>query len=247
MTGNTSRAPLRIAIVGNGRMGKAVALLAAERGFEVVAELGKAETRNGIDAAALNGAQMAIEFTVPGAAVGNVVQCIEAGVPVVTGTTGWYDRMGEVEQAVAANNGRVLYAPNFSLGVQLFLAMVEDAGRRIKGVSALDTLFDMHIVETHHARKLDAPSGTAMAVEESLRKGAGRGEPVPVTSVRTGYVPGTHSVLLDAPFEQITLSHEARDRRVFADGALHAARWLASQGSPGLYTMRDVINSTVTE
>jgi 4-hydroxy-tetrahydrodipicolinate reductase len=97
----------------------------------------------------------------------------------------------------------------------------------------------VHVVETHHAAKLDAPSGTGLALADRLEEGLGRA--VPITSIRVGSVPGTHEIILDAPFEHITLVHEARDRRVFADGALTAARWLASPRAPGLYTMRDVL------
>jgi 4-hydroxy-tetrahydrodipicolinate reductase len=115
---------------------------------------------------------------------------------------------------------------------------VADAARRAREVAG----FDLHIVETHHAAKTDAPSGTAMAIGERVEDGLGRA--VPVSSIRVGSVPGTHEVLLDAAFEQISLRHEARDRRVFADGALAAARWLASPRLPAVYTMRDVLAPT---
>jgi 4-hydroxy-tetrahydrodipicolinate reductase len=122
--------------------------------------------------------------------------------------------------------------------VQLFLSIVADAARRAREVAG----FDVHIVETHHAAKTDAPSGTAIAIGERVEDGLGRA--VPVSSIRVGSVPGTHEVLLDAAFEQISLRHEARDRRVFADGALAAARWLASPRPPAVYTMRDVLAPT---
>jgi 4-hydroxy-tetrahydrodipicolinate reductase len=129
----------------------------------------------------------------------------------------------------------MLWSPNFSVGVQLFLAIAEEAGRRLRDLSG----FDLHLVETHHTAKLDAPSGTALAIAERIRAGLGRD--VPITSVRVGAVPGTHDVVIDGAFEQLRVVHEARDRRVFADGALTAARWLAGRSGGAVYTMRDVL------
>ncbi|HYW31935.1 MAG TPA: dihydrodipicolinate reductase C-terminal domain-containing protein, partial [Gemmatimonas sp.] len=157
--------------------------------------------------------------------------------PVVVGTTGWSAQHAELEAAVVQFNCPALWSPNFSVGVQLFLSIVEDAARRFRGVHG----FDVHIVETHHVAKLDAPSGTAMAIRQRAEDGLHRD--VGVTSVRVGSVPGTHEVVFDGGFEQVRLVHEARDRRVFADGAISAARWLAKRPHPALYTMRDVIET----
>jgi 4-hydroxy-tetrahydrodipicolinate reductase len=143
-----------------------------------------------------------------------------------------------LESVVKATGTAALWSPNFSLGVQLFMAFVEDAARRLRAAP----LFDAHLIETHHAAKLDAPSGTALALGERLT--AGLGASVPITSVRVGSVPGTHEVVFDAPFEQIRLVHEARDRRVFADGALAAAQWLAGGRAAALYTMQDMLQSS---
>ena len=133
-----------------------------------------------------------------------------------------------------------LWSPNFSVGVQLFLQIAEDAARRAREVLG----FDAHIVETHHTAKKDAPSGTGIAIAERVEAGLGRA--VPISSVRVGSVPGTHEIILDAPFEQIRLVHEARDRRVFADGALAAARWLATARPGAVYTMRDVLSGAAS-
>ncbi len=227
--------PVRIALVGMGRMGRAIEALAAERGCEVVARLDSAAMARGLTQHDLHDAQVAIEFTTPLATVANTRMLLSLGIPVVIGTTGWASRLPDVEEATVAMQGTALWSPNFSIGVQLFLAIAEDAARRARAVTG----FDVHVVETHHAAKLDAPSGTGLALVDRLEKGLGRA--VPITSIRVGSVPGTHEIVLDAPFEQITLVHEARDRRVFADGALTAARWLASPRAPGLYTMRDVL------
>ncbi len=231
-------APVRVALVGMGRMGRALDALAPERGIEIVARLDALEMQRGLTRDDLQGAQVAIEFTQPECAIDNAVACLALGCPVVIGTTGWG---GPAQRsALGADIDRfrcaALWAPNFSLGVQLFLALVEDAARRLRGVSAFDT----HVIETHHAAKRDAPSGTAIALAERIASGLGH--TVPVTSVRVGSVPGTHEVVFDAPFEQIRLTHDARDRRVFADGALAAAQWLAVGRPPALYSLQDVLS-----
>ncbi len=231
----TRRAPIRVALIGMGRMGQAIDALAASRHCEIVARLSSADTARGISRAILNDAQVAIEFTKPDAAIGNAVACLAAQCPVVIGTTGWGGARAQLDAAVDRYQTAALHAPNFALGVQLFLAVAEDAARRWKSVTG----FDAHVIETHHIAKKDAPSGTALAIAERLEDGLGHA--VPVTSVRTGSVPGTHEIIFDAPFEQVRLIHEARDRRVFADGALAAARWLAHASQPAVYTMRDVV------
>jgi 4-hydroxy-tetrahydrodipicolinate reductase len=217
-------------------MGHAIHALASERGCEVVAMLDVSDTAAGLTKQSFTGASVAIEFTEPAAAVDNAVACMKAGMPVVIGTTGWGANMPMLAAAADEFKGRVLWSPNFSLGVQLFMSIAEQAARFMKSAGTFDT----HIVETHHSAKKDAPSGTAIAIADAIRSGSGAVD-VATTSVRTGHVPGTHEVIFDAPFEQVRLIHEARDRRVFADGALHAARWLASIDVPGIYTMRDMI------
>ena len=223
-------APLRIALVGMGRMGRELAALAPARECEVVATIGRGDPAPA--RATLGDAQVAIEFTQPDAAVGNIRALLAAWCPVVVGTTGWYDALPDVERLVAEHDGTLLWAANFSLGVNLMLELAREAGRLLAGSG-----FDAHLVETHHTAKKDAPSGTAVVLERAVREGLGR--EVPVTSIRTGAVPGTHALVFDAPFEQIRLEHEARDRRVFAEGALVAARWLV--GRRGTFTMRDVL------
>jgi 4-hydroxy-tetrahydrodipicolinate reductase len=224
---------LPLAIIGLGRMGRAVEQLAPERGFSVVARLGRGEA---ITRASLNGAAVAIEFTEPAAAVANIRACLEAGCPVVTGTTGWYAELPSLRDEVLARRGALLTAPNFSLGVAVFVRLVAEAARRFAAVPG----FDAHLVEIHHSAKKDAPSGTAVALADAGTLAGGA--PIPITSVRTGSVPGTHELIFDAPFEQVRLVHEARDRRVFAEGALTAARWIV--GREGIFTMDDVIASS---
>jgi 4-hydroxy-tetrahydrodipicolinate reductase len=228
---------IRLAIIGLGRMGRAVDELAPTRGFEIVARVDAARNRDGggIDADSLGGAEVAVEFTEPSAALPNIHAALAVGCPIVVGTTGWYASLPLVMNEVARVNGALLWAPNFAIGVQIFERVVEEAARLAAAVPG----FDAHIVEIHHAAKKDAPSGTALKLVQAARRGSGRD--VPVTSVRTGAVPGTHELLLDAPFEQIRLEHVARDRRVFAEGALLAARWLV--GRRGVFQMRDVLGA----
>jgi 4-hydroxy-tetrahydrodipicolinate reductase len=224
-----------LALIGMGRMGRALAALAPERGFDVVARIDHAQpvTRESLGAAAV-----AIEFTVPGAAAANILACARAGCPVVVGTTGWYDELPMVRAEVEKAGVGLLYAPNFSVGVAIFDRIVSEAAR----LFAASELFDGHLIETHHSAKKDAPSGTAAALARAAEAASGR--PMPITSVRVGSVPGTHELVFDAPFEQVRLVHEARDRRVFAEGALTAARWLV--GRRGVFTMQDVLATPAT-
>jgi 4-hydroxy-tetrahydrodipicolinate reductase len=227
----------RIAVIGMGKMGRAVAELAREREWPVVAMIDASANRDGsgITPERLEGANVAIEFTTPRSAPANIRACARAACPVVVGTTGWYDEREAVERDVLLAGGAMLWSPNFSLGVNLFWQVAELAARLAARVPALDA----HIVEVHHSAKLDAPSGTALELQR--RGSAGLGREIPVTSVRTGAVPGTHELILDAPFEQIRITHEARDRRTFAEGALIAAQWLI--GRHGVYTMGDLFIS----
>ncbi|MBX3172925.1 MAG: hypothetical protein KF709_00785 [Gemmatimonadaceae bacterium] len=224
----------RIAILGAGKMGSLLASLAPSSGCEVVAQLDAPDTAQGLNREQLKGAEVAIEFTVPKAAAALVRGCAELGVPVVSGTTGWDAERAIVETFVRSSNGALLWAPNFALGVHLFAKVVEEAARRFAHERAG---FDAALVETHHKQKLDAPSGTGRLLADIAQRA--RGKEVPVTSIRTGHVPGTHELVFDAAFEQVRLVHEARDRRVFAAGALAAARWLA--GKRGVFTLDDFL------
>jgi 4-hydroxy-tetrahydrodipicolinate reductase len=221
---------LKVALVGMGKMGRTLAQLAPERGMRIVAEI---DHDTPVTRDALNGADVAIEFSVPSAAVANIRACIAAGCPVVVGTTGWYDKLSSLGDEVNAAGGAMLTAPNFSIGVALFDRIVAHAAQLFSSVGG----FDAAMIETHHNAKKDAPSGTGVSLANTARQS---GLTVPITSVRVGSVPGTHELVFDAPFEQIRLVHEARDRRVFAEGALVAARWLV--GRTGVYTMQDVLS-----
>lgn len=226
---------MKLALIGDGKMARSIVSLATERRHSVTTMLGEADNRNGsgIDRERLGNPDVAIEFTEPSAAAANVVACARAGLPVVVGTTGWYDDLERVTAEVQRLNGSMFWAPNFSVGVAVLSAAIAAASDALRGVAG----FDFHLIETHHAAKKDRPSGTAASLARSAAERLGRD--VPITSVRTGHVPGTHELVIDAPFEQLRLVHEARDRRVFADGAISAAEWLV--GRTGVFTMRDIL------
>jgi len=227
----------RLAIIGNGRMGRAVHQLATEQGWPVVATIGRAESAELEQS--LAGADVAIEFTNGAAAPDNVRACLRAGVPVVVGTTGWLAELDRVRHDVSEADGAMFWAPNFSIGANIFWRVSQRAAE----LAATLPGFDAVIVETHHTAKLDAPSGTAIELER--RVSGALGHDVPVTSVRVGHVPGTHQLILDGKFEQVSVEHVARDRRVFAEGALLAARWLVrtvAAGSRGTFTMDNLLD-----
>jgi len=225
----------KLALIGLGKMGRVLETLAAERGWEVVARIGAADNRdgNGITRSSLNGAEAAIEFTAPNAAAANVRAAVAAKCPIVVGTTGWQNDLPALAGWVEQRHGALLTAANFSLGINAFEEIVGLASRLLRVAGG----FDAHLVETHHSAKKDAPSATALTLGRSAAAGWQKG--IPITSIRTGSVPGTHELLFDAPFETVRLTHIARDRRVFAEGALVAAAWLI--GREGVFTMRDVL------
>jgi 4-hydroxy-tetrahydrodipicolinate reductase len=225
----------KIAVIGDGKMGRTIADMAKARGWTVTTVLGEKDNPDGsgITRELLKGADVAIEFTEPKSAARNIRACVAAGCPVVVGTTGWYDSLDAIMAEVKQANGTMLWSANFSIGIQIFLDLARRAGALVADIEG----WDAHIVETHHSAKKDAPSGTAIVIEQSAREGLGR--KVPITSIRTGSVPGTHELILDSQAEQLSIRHTVRDRAVFAAGALAAADWLV--GRRGVFTMRDFL------
>ncbi len=177
---------------------------------------------------------MAIEFTRPDAVIANLERLVAAGIPTVTGTTGWEKEHSRIAQLVESRGGSLLHAANFSIGVQLFLRAAADLSRRF----ARRPEFEAFILEEHHAAKLDSPSGTAKALQARVRS-ADPERNVPITSVRAGAIPGNHVLTYDGPSETVSLSHVARSRLGFADGALAAAEWLP--GHPGFHSFEDML------
>ncbi len=227
---------MRLAIVGNGRMGAAVRAEALARGHEVGFTLAGDENRGGrgITRDRFADVAVALEFTRPEAAPANVERLLTLGIPVVTGTTGWQAELPRLSALARERGGALLVAANFSVGVQLVLR----AAREIARWDASGDSFDVSIVERHHRAKRDAPSGTALAIQRAVRE-ADPAHEYPITSIRQGYDPGTHLVRWDGRHETLVLAHEVRNRAVFAEGAVRAAEWLS--GRHGVFTFEDVL------
>lgn len=230
---------MRVAIVGAGKMGRAVAERAEAVGHTVQALIGRDDLGpdGALPAERLRGAEVAIEFTRPDAAVANLRQLIELGLPTVTGTTGWTDRLPEVAGLVRARGGALLHAANFSVGVHLFLRAAAELAALATRIPELGGL----IVEEHHATKRDAPSGTALVLQGVVR-GVDAGRTYPITSLRAGSIPGTHTLRYEGPWDSIALSHAARGREGFAAGAVAAAEWLP--GRTGVFTFESMLFGT---
>lgn len=223
---------MKIALIGYGKMGHAIEALAAERGHSVTVKIDKDDPWP-----ASMAADVAIEFTTPATAVGNMLRCLEAGMPVVCGTTGWYADYESVAAQCRARNGRLFTATNFSIGMNIMLELNRRLAELMKG----RTDYKVSISETHHIHKLDAPSGTAITLQEQIvANGARSAEEVPIESFRVGEVPGTHTVTYDSAIDTLTLTHEAHSRQGLAMGALMAAEWLV-KAVPGVYTMQDML------
>jgi 4-hydroxy-tetrahydrodipicolinate reductase len=223
-------------VIGTGKMGTAVAEAAIRAGHTVPVRIGGAENRGqaALTAERLREIDVAIEFSRPETAVPNLTRLVDLGLPVVTGTTGWYDELPMMQTTVRTKNGSFLYGPNFSIGAALFQATAVALASRLTG----RTGFDLVIAESHHRQKRDAPSGTAKALRDALRAVDPERE-LPIVSTRLGWIPGTHSVVADAHFESIELTHTVRDRAVFAEGAVIAAEWL--RGRKGFHHFHDVL------
>jgi 4-hydroxy-tetrahydrodipicolinate reductase len=227
---------MRIAIIGNGKMGKAVAALAEECGHKIHTVVNRSENEGGraLTAERVQGADVALEFTRPDAVVGNLERLIELGVPTVTGTTGWTDQLPRIAAMVQKRGGALLHAANFSVGVQLFFRVARELARSFRGRED----FEGSILEEHHQTKVDAPSGTALLLQRQLWAEEPERQ-FPITSVRSGDTPGVHTLIYQGPYETLTLSHVTRDRKVFAAGALAAAEWLP--GRTGVFTFAEML------
>ena len=220
----------RLLLVGHGRMGRLVESLAPEYEFDVAGTIDH-QTATG----AWPDADVAIDFSVAEAVPKTVARLAEARTPVVIGTTGWQNTEASVRDVASGAGIGVVAAPNFAIGVNLFIA----AAARLAAQMAEQPSFGAWIHELHHAAKRDAPSGTALALEKEMRE-AGYTANVSIASTRAGAIPGTHTLGFDAASETITLTHQARDRAAFARGALLAARWVI--GRSGWFTMSDVLH-----
>jgi 4-hydroxy-tetrahydrodipicolinate reductase len=227
---------MRIAIVGHGKMGKAVAALAEERGHAIHTVVNRIENAGGraLTRERLAGADVAIEFTRPDAAVVNLERLIALDIPTVTGTTGWTDELPKVALLVQQRSGALLHAVNFSIGVHLFFRAARDLARCFRGRPE----FTVSIHEAHHETKLDAPSGTALLLQRQLWAEE-PGRRFPITSLRSGDTPGTHTLTYEGQHETIMLRHISRSRQAFAAGAIAAAEWLP--GHNGVFTFDEML------
>lgn len=237
---------LKIGLFGYGKMGCAIESLAPANGCEVVWRIDH-DNRAVATLELLRRADVAIEFTRPEAAFENVMLCLRAGVPVVSGTTGWLEKLPEAQDFCKKNGSALLWASNFSVGVNLFFALNTYLSKMMDERAE----YAPSVTEIHHVHKLDAPSGTALTLVNELIARVQRlsgwelapnmpqpGE-VPVAAVREGEVPGTHLVKWQSPVDEISIEHRAHSRAGFANGAILAAKWLA--GKTGVFSMKDVL------
>src|SRR5271163_3969300 len=217
-----------LAIVGYGKMGRLIDQLAPEYGFTVTARVDVDRDES------LDGADVAVEFSVPASVVGNVAKAAALGIPIVVGATGWLEHLEEVKAIVAKNNSALVWSPNFSVGVNVFTRLVAEAAHLL----ANEREYGAWAWEIHHITKKDAPSGTLIQLVDRM-KGAGYGRNIDTSSSRAGAHPGTHEIGFDSAADSITLRHTARSREGFARGALKAAQWII--GRKGFYEFSDVL------
>jgi len=222
-----------LANVGCGKMGRLVEQLAPEYGFEVCARFSELNIGS-LSLESLKGAKVAVEFSIPAAAPENLRRLAALGVNTVCGTTGWYEQLPQVRENVAAAQTALVYAANFSVGVNLFLDVVG----RAAALFAQHAEYEAWAWEIHHSAKKDAPSGTLKKLGEEMRH-AGFAGPLTLSSNRAGAHPGTHEIGFDSLADTITLRHTARSREGFARGALQAARWIA--GKKGVFEFREIL------
>jgi 4-hydroxy-tetrahydrodipicolinate reductase len=226
---------MRILLLGHGRMGRLVESLAPEYDAAIAAVIDEHSGARAIADGNYGDVDVAIDFTLADAVVKNLPQLAARKINVVIGTTGWQAHESAM-RAVAATAGiGVLAASNFSLGMNVFQLAVEAASRHF----AHHAEFGAWIHEAHHVMKKDAPSGTAITIQQGMQQ-AGYSRPIDLSSTRAGSVPGTHTVGFDGPSETIEFTHTVRDRAVFARGALTAAKWLT--GKQGWFSIRDVLS-----
>jgi 4-hydroxy-tetrahydrodipicolinate reductase len=220
---------MKIAILGNGRMGKRISELAKERGHSIIAVSSSEKPTQTLD---ISSADIAIDFSTPTTAFNNISHAIESGIPVISGTTGWLDKLSEIETLCANKSGAFLYASNFSLGVNIFFELNKKLAKLMKNQNYKSTIH-----EIHHTQKLDSPSGTAMSLGEQMNSILTTN--TPITSDRIEDVPGTHIVTYSSSVDEIEITHTAKNRDGFAMGAIIAAEWII--GKKGIFSMKDVL------
>lgn len=247
---------MKIALLGYGKMGKIIEKIATSRNHEIVLKIDN-DNLHELTAENLQQADAAIEFTTPGSVLNNIDTCIKAGVPIVVGTTGWYDHIAAVKENCLQGNGSVMYASNFSVGVNVFFKINQLLAKVMNNYP----YYDVQVEEIHHVHKLDSPSGTAITIAEGILDNVDskkewanvlisedpavandnlKPEQLLIESHRIDSVPGTHTVIYDSEVDTIEFKHTAHNRNGFALGAVLAAEWL--QHKKGFYTAHDMFN-----
>ena len=225
---------MRILVLGQGKTGRLVAEVAAQRGHgvHVLDELENSGA-TALTPPFVAGFDVVIDFTTPEAVVQNMRACLATGAKMVVGTTGWYAKLPDMRSLAERKQAGLLYGTNFSIGVQVMLKLAEQMGASLAAAG-----YKFSVVETHHVSKLDKPSGTAISIAEMVERGAGKKIEVPIESIREGDAKGTHVLEAVSDADRVVLTHEAFSRKGFAEGAVRAAEWLATR--TGCYDFRDV-------
>ena len=230
---------MKIALLGYGKMGKEIEKIALQRGHSIVLKKTKDQTFDHLDLA-----DVAIDFSIPSAAVENISECLHRNIPVISGTTGWLADYAKITSLVQQVNGAFLYGSNFSLGVNLFFELNAQLAELMHSHD-----YKLRIEEIHHTQKLDAPSGTAISLANDIIKRTSyqgwaienaQENEIPITALRIENVPGTHTVSYTSEVDQIEIKHTAFSREGFALGAVIAAEWII--GKKGIFSMKDVLN-----
>ena len=234
---------MKIALIGYGKMGKAIEQLALQSGHSIIAII---KSQQDLTLISDSNVDIAIEFTQPESAVKNITYCLNAGIPVISGTTGWNNDLGKIQDLCNDNNGTFLYASNFSVGVNLFFEMNKWLAHKMAHLA-----FTPALKEIHHTEKKDSPSGTAITLAEGIisskpsisswiNEQSTDHKKLGIVSERIPNVPGTHTVSYSSPLESIEITHTAHDRNVFAEGVIKVAEWIHKK--KGIFTMSDFIN-----
>jgi len=224
---------MRVLVLGRGKTGGLVAEIARQRGHEVHS-LASQENQDGraLTAELLRQTDAVIDFTTPHAVIANIIRCTEGSVPMVVGTTGWYQHMDKVRELVKERKAAFLYGSNFSVGMNFFFKAVQAIAPILKSG------YRGHIAEKHHVHKKDAPSGTAVTLQKIME--AGSGVKLEIASIREGDTVGMHLITLDSPHDTMLLTHDAKSRHGFAEGAVRAAEWI--KGKTGFYEFPEIVD-----
>lgn len=230
---------MKIALLGYGRMGKVIERIALERGHQIVLRKNAEDTFEGLE-----NADVAIDFSIPDAAVGNISACLNGNIPVISGTTGWLEKYHDMAKLCEDKEGAFIYGSNFSLGVNIFFELNAYLAKMMSNLKQ----YKVSMEEIHHLQKLDAPSGTAISLANDIIATSdysswalenAKEDEILIEAKREEGIPGTHSVFYDSEVDSIEIKHTAHSREGFALGAVVAAEWLV--GKKGIFTMKDVL------